>query len=116
MFPIKYLYNLISGKKCLSTQNQKLYQENIFPSFQEEKDKFLFFDDKQNQVLLMTIEEMMVEYHKKNYCDYDLGKIRFDDFCCISCIEVLKWFNDYNVEQIGAEFSGRDILKDFLKR
>ncbi len=109
---ISLLYNAIIGKYVLTTKEQEFYNNFILPSFLNSKNKFLFYDD--NQVLLLDKVEMRLQYENGNYRNYDNLVKNFRDFCVSCCVEALKNFSNYSLEEIRKEFKKHDILKLYV--
>ena len=116
MGKLNFIYNSITCYSILSAQNSDCYKNNILPAFLSSKEKYLFYDDVSAQVLLLNENDMRVHYKNGNYRDYcDLGSIdSFEDFCLSSCIEVLKVFSHYSVEELEKTFKEHCMLKSFV--
>lgn len=110
MNSLKFLYNSIIGKHILLEDKSKYYNEKTLPLFKTSKDRCLFYDDSANDVLLLTFDEMKERFQKGDYRNYD-GINTFEDFCLFSCVEVLKEFSDFSIEEVISELLNHNILK-----
>ena len=114
MSKFRYIYNSIAGELILTPAAEKFYKDNILEPFLSTNDKYLFYDDLSMEVSLLNIDEMREQYVAGNYRNYVDWDYSFDDFCLSSCIEVLKSFNNYSVDDIEEEFKKHDILKLYV--
>ena len=113
MSKLRHIYNSITGKLILTIDVERQYKYDILDSFLSTNDKYLFYDDLSMRVLLLNIDEMREHYREGNYRNYADWEYSFSDFCLSSCIEVLKMFSNYSINDIEANFGKHDMLKKY---
>lgn len=117
MNKLTHIYNAIQGRRYLSEKNEQNYTDVILPSFLKNGENYLFYDDISDKILLLNEVKMREQYQSKNYREYGdpINFIEsFEDFCASCCIEVLKSFNNYSVEEIKKIFENHTFLKFYL--
>lgn len=114
MNKLQRIYSAFIGKHILSYDVNQYYNEEVLSGFLKSKEKYLLYDTNSNKVFLLNENEMRVHYKNGNYRDYERLVDSFDDFCLNCCIEVLKEFSNYSIEEIEKEFEKHDILKYYV--
>ena len=110
MGKIDCIYSSINGKQILTSESEKEY-ESVLNGFLTTNDKYMLYDDLSGKIMLLNESEMKNHYISGNYRNYTDREYSFDDFCLSCCIEVLKNFSDYSVEDIKEELKKHNILK-----
>ena len=92
---IKEIYDQIIGKHIL-TDDQMETLATYLPEFEENLDKYLYYDNSDGTIHLFTYEEMKNKYEEVGVYAYDNYELSVEYFITSSCIEVLKEFTEYN--------------------
>ena len=65
-------------------------------------------------VLLLNENDMRIQYKNGNYRDYDRLVDSFEDFCLSCCLEVLKEFSNYSLDEIKKMAKKHNLLKLYI--